>query len=120
MEDTAKIKEQAVLLAEFIEEHKCGNVLALYVGNVSSWTDYFIIGTVTSSGHMRGVLRHLKGFMPQYGLHAANRQKKIEPDNGWVLLDCGCVVVHLMTEEQRSFYELEKLWFNGETVYQSS
>jgi ribosome-associated protein len=42
---------------------------------------------------------------------------KRDDDSGWLLLDCGSIIVHIMLEELRSFYELEKLWFDAPIIY---
>ena len=36
--------------------------------------------------------------------------------NTWELLDFGCVVIHVFTNEARQFYDLERLWSDGETI----
>lgn len=118
MEDMLKI-ENIVEIAELIDEHKGDKTLVLDVRKLSSWTDYFVITTVSSQGHMRGMLRHLREHLSGHGAHVSNKHKQIKED-GWILIDCGSVVIHLMDQEVRDFYELEKLWFSASICYQSS
>lgn len=118
MDATAKSK-LAKNLGEFIHEHQGDETLVLDVSQVSSWTDYFIISTVRSTGHLKGLVRNIQIFLNKNNIPILHRQKKIH-EEGWVLIDCGFMVVHLMDEDTRSFYELEKLWYSGETVFQSS
>jgi ribosome-associated protein len=112
-------RQTAIEIAELLEEHQAEETLALFIGNQSDWTDYFVIATVTSTGRLRGLLRHLRQFLSDRGLTPRHRQKRVEPD-GWVLIDCGNIVIHLMSKEMREFYELERLWFSGEEVFHSS
>lgn len=44
------------------------------------------------------------------------RRREGAKDTGWVLLDYGDIVVHAFTAEQRSFYDLERLWSDAPTV----
>ncbi|MCQ2604751.1 MAG: ribosome silencing factor [Spirochaetia bacterium] len=102
-------------IASFIREHNGQNTIVLDISELNSWTDYFIVSTVTSSGHLRGLLNQLYDFIWKSGLDTQCRHKKTE-DEKWILLDCGNVIIHLMSEEAREFYNLEKLWFNGKPV----
>ena len=122
MEDTVKIKgdkETALMIGRFIDEHKGGHTIVLDISEYSSWTKYFIISTSLSLGHLKGLVRLLKTFLSEHDIDVYHRHKNIS-ENGWELIDCGDFVIHLMDSEVRSFYNLEKLWFNGEIVYQSS
>ncbi len=112
------VKNKVLEIATLLEEHRGEETSALYVGEMSGWTDYFIITTVTSSTHMRGVLRSLLVYLGEKDIQPLNRTKGLESE-GWVLLDCGDFIVHLMEKEQRRFYELEKLWFKSEIIYSS-
>lgn len=116
MVDTAKSKVLEV--ARLLEEHRGQDTTALYIGEMSGWTEYFVITTVTSSTHMRGVLRSLRRYLEEQNIEPLNRTKGLEAE-GWVLIDCGNFIVHLMEREQRQFYELEKLWFRNELIYSS-
>ena len=53
-------------IAAFIEEHNGQDTVVLNISELNSWTDYFIIATVTSSGHLRGLLNQLY-LVPQSG-----------------------------------------------------
>ncbi len=102
-------------LAAFVQDHKGGDVVCIDVSEVSSWTSYFIIATVTSLGHMRGLVKEIQGELVDLEMQVNHRHKKIS-ENGWELVDCGDIVINVMTEEMRSFYELEKLWYLGKVV----
>lgn len=118
MEDTAN-SDLMVELAELLEEHKAGDVVVLDISRQSSWTDYFVICTVNSNAHLRGLVRSVNGFLAFHKIEALNKRKHVSED-GWMLIDCGTFVIHLMTRKLRDFYELERLWFSGEAVYHSS
>ncbi|NLK05383.1 MAG: ribosome silencing factor [Spirochaetales bacterium] len=99
----------AKMIAQFLEDHKCKDISVLDVSEECSWADCFIIATVSSVGHLRGVAHELWGELNTIGLEVANRHKKPSGD-GWELVDCGDIVIHLMSSELREFYSLEKLW----------
>ena len=119
MVDTVKSKDVALEVGQLIDEHKGENTVVIDVREQSSWTSFFVISTVNSVGHLKGLTRHIKNFLREKDVNVLHRHKRIAED-GWELIDCGFIVIHLMSEEMRQFYDLEKLWFSGDTVYQSS
>lgn len=108
-------REAALHAARLIADHKGEDTVVLDISNVSSIADFFIITTAHSSAHMAGLLRELTVAFHESGIRPLNRHKSRQ-DNGWILLDCGDVVIHLMEKEQREFYDLERLWFKAERV----
>ena len=105
--------------ASFIEDHKGRDTVVIRINEQSSFTDFFVITTVTSDAHMRGLYRNVLDFLAQEKAVLRPR-KKISGDEGWLVVDCGAVVIHLMTQEKRIFYDLERLWFEGEVIFHSS
>lgn len=91
-----------------IDDLKGQDILAIDVQGKSSITDCMIICTGTSSRHVVSIANHvvqesrLAGLIP-FGMEG-------ESGGDWVVVDLGDVIVHVMQEESRSLYELEKLW----------
>lgn len=109
-------KEKALEIAQLMEDGKGRDVVVLDVSKLNSWTDYFVIVTVSSSVQWKGLYKIVKDYVKENDMeiHATNR--KIPDGDDWNLVDIGTVVVHLMTEDARNFYDLEKLWHNGEKL----
>lgn len=112
-------KEHVDRIAGLLDEHRGKDTVALYVAGAASFTDYFVITTASSMGHLRGLHRQLEEYLHRAGIPPLNRHKRSD-ENAWTLLDCGFVIIHIMTEEMREFYDLERLWFGGEVVYSAA
>ena len=109
--------EEVLALCTLLEEHKGGDVAALDLRNLHSWTDFFIIATVQSGAHLQGLLRHVKDFAVDRGYAVLRSQGKNDENGGWSLVDMGTVVIHLMTAQVREFYELEELWSSAGRIF---
>jgi ribosome-associated protein len=119
MEGTSSSRERACAVARMLEDHKGEDTVLLDLAGVSSVADYFVITTARSSAHLSGLLKELSRFFPDSGMRPLNRHKGIG-GKGWLLIDCGDIVIHLMEKEERGFYELERLWFKAERIPYSS
>jgi ribosome-associated protein len=116
--DTAARKgsETALALGDLLREHKGGDVKVLDLRGLNGWTDFFVIATASSGAHLQGLERHVKEFSRERGPEILRRSRKPHTDPGapvqdeWCLIDMGAVVIHLMSSQARSFYELERLW----------
>ena len=119
MEDTART--DALAVARLLEEHRGEEVLVLDVAEAAGWTDYFVIATVASSARRRGILRAVVAYLESRDILPLNRRRRqADEGEGWILLDYGRLVIHLMDPECRAFYELEKLWFRSQVIYSSN
>ena len=85
-----------------IDDLKGQDIIALDVQGKSSITDCMIICTGTSSRHVMSIADHAAGLLP-LGVEGENSAD-------WIVVDLGDVIVHVMQEESRRLYELEKLW----------
>ena len=112
-------REAALAVARLLDDHKAAGTVVLDLAGVSTLADFFVIATARSSAHLAGLARELTDALRALDLRPLNAHKRAEA-SGWLLVDCGDVVVHLMEREQREFYDLERLWFRAGTVPYSS
>ena len=107
-------KEVAIQVTKALDEKKGQNIKLLRIDEVSSLADYFLICTGTSNTHVKTLCDYAEFAMDQLGEPMLGREG--HRGNSWELLDYGSVVVHVFTEEARAFYNLERLWADGENV----
>ena len=112
-------KNEVLAITKQLEEHKADNICLLDLDGQCSFSDYFIIATVRSRVHMNSLKKHLAEYFKQADINILNSLNS-KQDSGWILIDGGYFVIHLMEHEKRRFYELEKLWFKSKMIYHSS
>ena len=110
------MEEKAIEIAKLMEDGKGNDVTLLDISGLNSWTDYFVIVTVTSSAHWQGSYKQIKEYIKDNDLEIHVTNRKSPDGDDWNLIDLGAIVVHLMSESARSFYDLEKLWHAGKTI----
>ena len=107
-------KEVAIHVTKALDEKKGRDIKLLRITDVSSLADYFLICTGTSNTHVKTLCDYAEFAMEQLGESMLGREG--HRGNTWELLDYGSVVVHVFTEEAREFYNLERIWADGENV----
>jgi ribosome-associated protein len=112
-------RTQVLEVARLLDDAQARDPVALDVTGSCGFADYFVIATVNSQGHLRGLILQLDELFRSLELEPLHPRKR-DTEIGWVLIDVGFVVIHLMTEELREFYELERLWFGANEIYSAS
>jgi ribosome-associated protein len=88
----------------------------LNVGEQTSIANYFVIATVDSERQAAAISDELwQQIQVKESIRPINRSVPGRT-GGWILLDYGDVILHLFTEESRSFYKLEDLWQEASVV----
>lgn len=106
--------QMARLAALSADDKKGKEVRILDIRSISVVADYFVICTGTSPTHARAIADNVEEQVSQHGLPL---QRMEGYQNGrWILLDFGDVVVHVMNQEEREFYNLERLWGDARVV----
>ena len=83
------------------------------ISNVSIIADYFIIASASNSNQIEAMCDNVEDALAKEGLQVTNREGN---QTGWVLLDFNDIIVHVFTEEDRNFYNLERIWRDGKLV----
>lgn len=107
-------KEVAAIVAKALDSKKGIDLRLIEISDISTLADYFLICTASSNTHVRTLCDAVEEAMDEAGEPMVGREG--HRGGTWVVLDFGCVVVHVFTEETRAFYDLERLWQDGKQV----
>ncbi|MBQ4646789.1 MAG: ribosome silencing factor [Candidatus Gastranaerophilales bacterium] len=107
----------ACAIARFLDDNKAKDIVILNVANVSSLSDYFIIATGSSTPHIRALTENIRKKIKDIFKRLPLGEES-ERLSKWNLLDYGEVVIHIMNQEQRDIYKIEKFWSHALTVEQ--
>ena len=104
----------AAIAAKALDDKKARDVKILRTTEQTVLADYFVICNGTSSTHIKALVDEVDKQLSEAG-EPPVRREGLRSDI-WVLMDFGCVIVHVFTDEARKFYSLEHLWADGEEV----
>ena len=107
-------KEMARLAYQAMEDKKARDIRIIDISEISVLADYFLIASGSNKNQVQAMVDnvqeelHKAGFVPKQveGYNSAN----------WILLDYGDIIIHVFDEENRLFYDLERIWRDGKIV----
>ncbi|MBX3109610.1 MAG: ribosome silencing factor [Fimbriimonadaceae bacterium] len=105
-------QEKAALIMEFADDIKAQDIQLLDVRAKTSIADFFVVCTGTSDTHVRSICERVAEKLREIGIRPLRQSDNGRAGGGWVLFDYGDVVLHVMLEEKRQFYDLESFWSN--------
>ena len=107
-------KQLVCLAARIADEKKAENISVIDLKGLSSLCDYILIMTATSKPHLEAVEEEISKKLKELGYYKTNRDGADSLQ--WRVSDYGSFLVHIMTQEARDFYALDKIFSFGETV----
>ena len=104
-------REMAKIVCKALDDKKAIDVKARDISNISIMADYFIVASASNQSQLNAMQDEVDRVLYEKGIHA----KSIEGNrqSTWVLMDYEDVIVHLFSEEDRLFYDLERIWKDG-------
>ena len=96
------------LVFSSLDELKALDPVSINVKKISNFTDYMIIATGNSNRHIQALSEKVLSNLKENKIDLLGIEGQGE--EGWILIDVGDVVLHLMSDRTRNFYDLESLW----------
>ncbi|MEB3242277.1 MAG: ribosome silencing factor [Cyanobacteriota bacterium] len=103
----------ARLAAEACDDRKAVDIRLIRVEDISSLADWFVICSGLSDVQVRAIARSVEDRLEQEA-HRLPLRREGQREGRWVLLDYGELIVHVLTPQERHFYDLEAFWGHGE------
>lgn len=99
----------ACVVARFLDEKIAKDLSILNISNVSSFADYFVICSAQSNTQVKALTENLADKVKQTFSRLPHGREN-DAKNRWNLIDYGDVVVHILHQEDREAYAIEKFW----------
>lgn len=104
-------KELALAAARALDDKKGVKILVLDVQHLTIIADYFVIASGRSANQVRALIDEVDDKLSELGENPRRREGTNE--GHWAVLDYGNVLVHVFHEQEREYYNLERLWMDG-------
>ncbi|MDF2633441.1 MAG: iojap-like protein [Pelosinus sp.] len=109
MSDTTKTLAEMIVVAA--EDKKATDIVILDVGGVSSVTDSFVVCSAKSTIQVQAIADNIEDELKKQGVDLLHKEGHRQ--GRWILLDFGACIAHVFIEEEREYYNLERLWGNA-------
>lgn len=107
-------KMMAQIACKAIDDKKGQDIKVIDIHNVSVIADYFVIASGTNSNQVQAIVNNVEEQLGRAGFEA--KQIEGNRNSSWILMDYGDVIVHVFDEENRLFYDLERIWRDGKVL----
>ncbi len=105
------IRKTADAIISILDGKKAKDIEIIDIRERTVIADYFIICSGTSVPHIRTLCDEVEEKMDLQGIHCLHKEGY--ETARWILMDYGDIVVHVFHEEDRAFYNIERLWSDG-------
>ncbi len=107
-------REMAKLAIAGLEDKKAQDIKVIDISEVSVMADYFIIASGMNHNQVQALADNVEEELHKQGV----RPRQIEgyQSANWILMDFNDIIVHIFNEEDRLFYNLEKIWLDGKVI----
>lgn len=102
------VEEMVNQIAEAASDKKARDIVALEMIDLTIATDYFVICSANTTTQVKAIIDHIEEKLAQQDVFFSHKEGYRE--GNWIILDYGDCMVHVFREEDRQFYNLERLW----------
>jgi ribosome-associated protein len=108
-------RELALKIADLIADSPASDTVVLDIRELSTISDFFVICSGENERQLRAIVHDVRDGLEEIGI-SPRRSDEGSTASGWLLIDYGDVIVHVLDVDQRSFYRLEELWADAPTL----
>lgn len=108
-------KQKLEKIVKALDSKKADEIKAIKITDLTILADYFVIAGGTSTTHTKTLAQEVEYQLSQAGIEPKGTEGYKNGAN-WVVLDYGDIVVHVFYKETRDYYQLERLWADGEEI----
>jgi ribosome-associated protein len=112
--DVRGSKQLALYAAGMLSRKKGSDVIVIDIAEKSSFADFLVLATGNSVRQAGSLADDAADALSEAGAAPSHIEGK--PESGWILLDCGDVIVNVFTKEQRDLYRIEQIWGDGNRI----
>ena len=109
-----KSEEMAKLAYHALEEKKAEDIRLISIEKISVIADYFLIASGANRNQVLALADSVEEALTKAGYTL--KQSEGYQSASWILQDYGDVIVHIFDRENRLFYDIERIWRDGEAV----
>lgn len=103
------------LVIEAAEDKKAVNPIVLDISRTGRIADFMIIVSGESTPHLKAIAKEIEARLKKHGTKGTLWEGN--ENSGWLIFDLGAILIHVMSEKERSYYDLEGLWGKRAVVF---
>ena len=107
-------RNMAKIACHALGEKKAEDIQVIDIRNISVIADYFVIASASNSNQIQAMMDAAEEELYKAGYHCT--QKEGNSNSSWVLMDYKDIIIHIFSKEDRLFYDLERIWRDGEFI----
>ena len=107
-------KELMLKAVTILDGKKARNIKVLNISPLTTIADYFVVCSGGSTTQIKALSDALEEELEKVSVHFIGKEGFNSAN--WILMDYGSVVIHIFSEEMRSFYSLDRLWSDAEKI----
>jgi len=98
------VKNRIATIKELLDEKKALDIIDYDLRNTDYFVDHVIVATTMADKHAKALLDHLKKTLKPMGEEFLG----VDESDDWTVIDLGDILIHLMSEEYRAKYQMDK------------
>ena len=98
-------------IVKALDDKKGNNIRVIRISEISSMCDYLVIADGSNRNQVQAMCTNVEHAMREAGAEMKNREGYA--NGGWILLDYYDIIIHVFSEKERSFYDLDHIWRDG-------